>query len=167
MAEQAARKALEAGGGSHGDITHIIAVTCTNTANPGFDFMLSQKLGLHKNVQRTLIHGVGCAGGTAALRTANELLLGAAALGKTGRALVVACEMVSIFCRAELEEIAKDQEVNIGVTLFGDGAGALVLSNGIDTHRSEKAPIWNILNARSTILEDSANCLEFNVHPQW
>ncbi|KAJ5363804.1 thiolase-like protein [Penicillium cataractarum] len=165
MAEQAARKALGDWGGSHEDITHLIAVTCTNTANPGFDFMLCERLGLHRNVQRTLLHGVGCAGGVAALRTANELLLGVAALGKTGRALVVTCELVSIFFRAELDGIVRDQEVNIGVTLFGDGAGALVLSNGIGTQRSEKAPLWNILNARSTILENSAKCLEFNVHP--
>jgi type III polyketide synthase len=165
LAEEAARKALGDWGGLCEDITHVIAVTCTNTANPGFDFILSERLSLHKNVQRTLLHGVGCAGGVAALRTANELLLGAAALGKTGKALVVACELVSIFCRAELAGIVRDQQVNIGVTLFGDGAGALVLSNGIGTQSSEKAPLWNILNARSTILKDSANCLEFNVHP--
>jgi type III polyketide synthase len=165
MAEHAAQIALADWGGSLKDITHVISVTCTNTANTGLDFMLSERLGLSKHVQRTLLHGVGCAGGVAALRTGNELLLGAAAQDKPGKALVVACEVVSIFCRSELAHIVRDQEVNIGPTLFGDGAGALVLSNGIDVEKCEKSPVWNILNARSTILEDSAHCLEFNVHP--
>ncbi|KAJ5641646.1 hypothetical protein N7490_005646 [Penicillium lividum] len=155
VAEEAARKAIADWGGSSTDITHVIAVTCTNTANPGMDFMLCEKLGLHKNVERTLLHGIGCAGASS----------WGCSPGRPGKALVVACELISIFCRAEIAAIVKDQEVNIGATLFGDGAGALVLSNGVGVGASEKAPVWNILNARSTVLKDSANCLEFNVHP--
>ncbi|KAF9893923.1 Chitin synthase, class 1 [Aspergillus nanangensis] len=165
IAEEAARKALIDWNGSANDISHIVVVTCTNTANPGLDFMLCQRLSLHRNVQRTLLHGVGCAGGAAALRTATDLLLGAAYQGKPGNALVVACEITSMFYRSVLEDIVKTQEVNIGLTLFGDGAGAVVLSNGVCSRASERAPLWNILNSRSTLLEDSARCLEFNVHP--
>ncbi|KAE8140342.1 thiolase-like protein [Aspergillus pseudotamarii] len=165
VAEEAARKALADWNGSLNDITHIIVVTCTNTANPGLDYMICERLGLQRNVQRTLLHGVGCAGGAAALRTANEFLLGAAFQGKPGRALVVACEICTIFFRSMLEDIVKAQETNVAITLFGDGAGAMVLSNGICTKASERAPLWNILNCRTTLLEDSASNIQFNIRP--
>ncbi|KAB8268216.1 thiolase-like protein [Aspergillus minisclerotigenes] len=165
VAEEAARKALVDWNGSFNDLTHVVVVTCTNTANPGLDYMICERLGLRKNVQRTLLHGVGCAGGAAALRTANELLLGAAFKGKPGRALVVACEICMIFFRSMLEDIVKSQEANIAMTLFGDGAGAMVLSNGICPKTSERAPLWNILNCRTTLLEDSASSIQFNIRP--
>ncbi|BAE62591.1 unnamed protein product [Aspergillus oryzae RIB40] len=165
VAEEAARKALADWNGSFNDLTHVVVVTCTNTANPGLDYMICERLGLRKNVQRTLLHGVGCAGGAAALRTANELLLGAAFQGKPGRALVVACEICMIFFRSMLEDIVKAQEANVAMTLFGDGAGAMVLSNGICPKTSERAPLWNILNCRTTLLEDSASSIQFNIRP--
>jgi type III polyketide synthase len=165
LAEEAAKKALAEWGGSPGDITHIVAVTCTNTSNPGFESFLSQRLGFGKSVQRTLLHGVGCAGGVAALRTANELLLGAAHQDKPARALVVACEIPSIFIRRELEDLVKEQRPNVGLTLFGDCASAMVLSNGIGIKESERAPLWNILNSQTTQVENSGGCLEYNVGP--
>lgn len=164
MAEKAANKALQDWGGSLNDITHIVVVTCTNTANPGLDYLLSQRLSLHKNVSRTLLHGVGCAGGAAALRTANEVLLGRSALQKPARALVVACEFTTMFLRTEIADVVRDNQVHIGPTLFGDGAGALILSNGLGIQNTEARSLWKILNAQSTTLENSAQCLEFNVH---
>ncbi|KAE8377727.1 thiolase-like protein [Aspergillus bertholletiae] len=165
LAEEAARKALADWNGSLNDITHVVVVTCTNTANPGLDYQLCERLGLRNNVQRTLLHGTGCAGGAAALRTANDLLLAAAFRGKPGRALVVACEICSIFLRSMLEDIIKRQEPNVAMALFGDGAGAVVLSNGIRPQPSERAPLWNILNSSTTLLEDSALSLQFNIGP--
>lgn len=164
MAEEAANKALQDWGGSLDDITHMVVVTCTNTANPGLDYILSQRLGLHRNVQRTLLHGIGCAGGVAALRTANEFLLGRAAFKKPGRALLVACELTTMFLRTEIAAIVREDLVHIGPTLFGDGAGALILSNGIGIHPAENRSYWKILNVQSTTLQHSARCLEFNVH---
>lgn len=164
MAEEAANKALQDWGGSIDDITHMVVVTCTNTANPGLDYILSQRLGMHKNLQRTLLHGIGCAGGVAALRTANEFLLGRAASKKPGRALLVACELTTIFLRTEIAAIVRENQVHIGPTLFGDGAGALILSNGIGVQTTENRSYWKILNVQSTTLQDSARCLEFNVH---
>lgn len=165
LAEEAARKAIAEWGGSLGDITHIVAVTCTNTSNPGFEYFLCQRLGLVKSVQRTLLHGVGCAGGVAALRTANDLLCGAAHQGKPARCLVVACEAPSIFTRRELDDLVKEQRPNVGLTLFGDCAGALVLSNGVGVMGPERASLWNVLNCQTTQIENSGGCLEYNVGP--
>ena len=117
--------------GSFTDITHVVVVTYTNTANPGLDFSLCQRLGLHQNVQHTLLHGIGCAGGVAALHSANEFLLGATAQDKPGKALVIACELTSTFCRTELADSVRGRQVNIRPTLFCDGPELLSARLGL------------------------------------
>ncbi|KAJ7081606.1 thiolase-like protein [Mycena belliarum] len=109
-------------------ITHVVATTCTNSSNPGYDSFLAQDLGLRPGVEKVLLHGVGCAGGLAALRLAASLCQAAACRGEPAHVLVVACEITSLTGREELELISREQEVRIGITLFTDGASALVLS---------------------------------------
>nr|BAD97394.1 hypothetical protein [Aspergillus oryzae] len=58
---RAAKGAIREWGGSMYDISHVIAVTSTNTANPGFDITLCSTLGLRPTVHRTLLYGLGCA----------------------------------------------------------------------------------------------------------
>lgn len=70
-------KAIEERTGNSGDITHTVAVTCTNQGNPGFDVLVNERLGLSTSVERILLHGVGCAGGLAIMRTAAQLACGA------------------------------------------------------------------------------------------
>ncbi|KAF7589279.1 hypothetical protein BBP40_004499 [Aspergillus hancockii] len=73
---RAPQKGPSQSGRSLKDIKHIVAVTCTNMANPGFDITLRTQLGLSPTVHRTLLHGLGCAGGIAVLRTAHGSLFG-------------------------------------------------------------------------------------------
>ncbi|KAJ6451630.1 type Iii polyketide Synthase [Mycena sanguinolenta] len=110
------------------EITHVVGTTCTNSSNPGFDSFLAQELGLKPSVEKVLLHGVGCAGGLAGLRLAASLCQAAAWRGEPAHVLVVACEITSTMKRTELERISRDQQVEIGVTLFADGASALILS---------------------------------------
>ncbi|KAF7622433.1 hypothetical protein AFLA_008970 [Aspergillus flavus NRRL3357] len=124
-----------------------------NASSPGFDCTLSRRLGLSKHVRRTLLSGVTCAGSVAALRTAYDLLRGATQEGKPARALVIAAETMTVYIRGWLETIAKESIPNIGPTLFGDGACALVLSNGIGVKEGERESIWNIHGAQSTLLD--------------
>ncbi|KAL8908902.1 MAG: hypothetical protein Q9171_005245 [Xanthocarpia ochracea] len=85
---QACRKALREWGGSFDEITHTVGVTCTNTGNPGYDLLVAQKLQLRHDLDRTLLHGVGCAGGLAALRAAAQLACGASLRRRPARILV-------------------------------------------------------------------------------
>jgi type III polyketide synthase len=165
LAVQAATKALEDWGGAFVDITHLIVVTCTNTSNPGIDFYIARDLGLRQGLNKTLLHGVGCAGGVAALRAAQGLLLGEACRNIHARALVVACELSTIFARSELESVAAEQHVSSALALFADCSSAMVLSNGISQRKNESQPIWDILNCRSTLIDKSEGCIEFNVGP--
>ncbi|KAJ1707491.1 chalcone synthase [Aspergillus flavus] len=153
LAQDAATQAIEDWGGNLMDITHVVAMTCTSASSPGFDCTLSRRLGLSKHVRRTLLSGVTCAGSVAALRTAYDLLRGATQEGKPARALVIAAETITVYVRGWLETIAKESIPNIGPTLFGDGACALVLSNGIGVKEGERESIWNIHGAQSTLLD--------------
>lgn len=82
LAAQACRKALREWGGHASEITHTVAVTCTNQGSPGYDLGVNHELGLAPDVERTLLHGVGCAGGLAIMRTAAQIATSAAARGE-------------------------------------------------------------------------------------
>ncbi|OGM44081.1 chalcone synthase [Aspergillus bombycis] len=157
LAILAATQAIADWGGNPMDITHVVAMTCTSTSSPGFDCTLCQELGLAKHVRRTLLNGITCAGSVAALRTAYDLLLGATQQGKPGRALVIATETQTVYIKGWLDIVARESIPNLAPTLFGDGASALVLSNGVGVKESEREPIWNIHGAQSTLLDEAGN----------
>lgn len=106
LAVTAARKALHEAQISPLDITHMVSTTCTNSANPGFDHYVCKQLGVTQPVEKVLLHGIGCSGGLASLRTAANLALGSSFRGKKARILVVALEISSLLVRSELDSIS-------------------------------------------------------------
>ncbi|KAI9801023.1 MAG: hypothetical protein M1825_003557 [Sarcosagium campestre] len=160
----ACRKAIKEWGGSVNDITHVVSTSCTNSANPGFDHFVVKQLGLRSGVEKVLLHGVGCSGGLAALRTAANLAMGASFRGRPARVLVLACEISSVLVRSELDSVAKDQDTRIGLTLFSDCASALVLSNGIGGDARAR-PIYELQGWKHEVLDDSETDLGFDVDP--
>ncbi|EKM59432.1 uncharacterized protein PHACADRAFT_249918 [Phanerochaete carnosa HHB-10118-sp] len=164
LAVDASRRAIEEWGGDVSELTHLVATTCTNSANPGYDYYVARDLGVTGSVERTLLHGVGCAGGLAALRTAANIALLASYLHRPARVLVVASELVSPLARSELESLTQNQELRIGVTLYSDGASALVLSNGVGDTHGEK-PLYDLLAWDSRTLPDTEKDITFDVHP--
>jgi hypothetical protein len=164
LSVEASRSALAEWGGDPADLTHIVAVTCTNSANPGFDHYVVKQLGLNTSMEKVLLHGVGCSGGLAALRTAANLAHGASFRGKSARILVLACEITSLLVRSELDSIAELQETRIGVTLFSDCASAVVLGNELGKSLVEE-PLLELLGWDHRILDDTENDLGFDVDP--
>jgi fungal type III polyketide synthase len=164
LSVEASRKALDQWGGDWSEITHVVSTTCTNSANPGFDHYVVKQLGLNTSIEKVLLHGVGCSGGLAALRTAANIALGSSFRRKPARVLVLACEISSVLVRSELESIDKDQQVRIGVTLFSDCASAVVLGNGLsDGYREE--PLLELLDWDHKIIGDTEKDLGFDVDP--
>lgn len=132
LAVKACRQALKEWGGEREDITHTVAVTCTNQGNPGYDLLVARRLGIAYTAQRTLLHGVGCAGGLSILRTAADIACAAAARGQPARVLAFACELCTPILSRELAEAEACEDLSrlsIGAALFGDGAAAFVLCN--------------------------------------
>ena len=143
----------------------MVSTTCTNSANPGFDHFVTKELGMKSNVEKVLLHGVGCSGGMAAIRTAANLALGSSHRNKPARVLVLACELSSVLVRSELDSIHQTQKTRIGVCLFGDCASSCVLSNGIGDDPSA-GPVYELLGWKHEVLEDTENDLGFDVDPQ-
>ncbi|KAA6411745.1 MAG: chalcone synthase [Lasallia pustulata] len=164
LSVNACRKAIKEWGGSVDEITHVVSTTCTNSANPGFDHYVIKELGIKNSVQKVLLHGVGCSGGLAAIRTAANLALGSSYRQIPARVLVLACEISSVLVRSELESIDKDQTVRIGVCLFSDCASSVVLSNGIGDHVGSEA-IYDLLGWKHVVLEDTEKDLGFDIDP--
>ena len=164
LSVNACKKAIQEWGGSVEDITHVVSTTCTNSANPGFDHYVRKELGIKSTVEKVLLHGVGCSGGLAAIRTASNLALGSSHRRKPARILVLACEISSLLVRSELDSIDKDQTVRIGVCLFSDCASACILSNNVGDDTVSN-PVFDVLGWRHDMIADTESDLGFDVDP--
>jgi type III polyketide synthase len=162
MAVEAARKAIAEAKIDLRHITHIVSTTCTDSANPGFDHYVAKGLGITHQVEKVLLHGVGCSGGLAALRTGANLALGHTARGRPARVLCVALEVSTTMVRSEMDSINELQETRIGPCLFSDCASAAVLSNGIG---EPAEPVYELLGWDHRIIPDTENDLGFDVDP--
>lgn len=175
LSVSAARQAIEESGIHIEEITHVVATTCTNTSNPGYDLLVARELGLLPTVERVLLHGVGCSGGLAGLRLASSLCHTAAWRGKPAHILVVACEINSSLGRFGLDSIDREQDVRVGPVLFGDGAGALVVSldhpieemadNDCAIKRKDTG-IFEVISCTHTVIPQTENILRFDVCPE-
>ena len=125
LAAQAAQRALAGAGVEPGAIDAVVVSTCTGYLCPGLSGHVIERLGLRANVQAYDLVGQGCA---AALP---NLQLGRALLAMPG------CEHVLSVC-VEVSSAAMylddDPGVLISACLFGDGAGAAVLSRAAPQH---------------------------------
>ena len=119
LATRAARQALERAGVAPGEIDALLVSTCTGYLCPGLTSHVGERLGLRSDALGLDLVGQGCGAALPNLRAA-EALLGA------GRAAHVLCVCVEV-CSAALY-IDDDPGVLVSACLFGDGAGAAVVS---------------------------------------
>lgn len=153
LCARAARTALEQANLEPHDIDRVIYVNTTGLATPSIDARLVNILGLRKNVRRTPIWGLGCAGGVAGLSHAFDHLSG----HPKERVLLCCAEMCSLTL---LRDDFSTSNI-VATALFADGAAAAVLC-GDDTAESG----YEILASRSTLYADSLNVMGWNVVSQ-
>jgi type III polyketide synthase len=163
LAVAASQKALAEARIDASQITHVVSTTCTDSANPGFDHYVAKELGLLPSVEKVLLHGIGCSGGLAALRTAANLALGHRFRSRPARILCLALEVSTTMVRSELDSIDKSQETRIGACLFSDCASAVVLSNGIGEPTAE--PVYELVGWDHRVISDTEGDLGFDVDP--
>lgn len=132
LATQAAERALADAHLQPQEIDAIVASTCTGYLCPGLTSYISERLGLRPDVMPFDLVGQGCGAALPNLRVADALL----AAGRSARVLSVCVEV----CSAAFY-LDDDIGVLISACLFGDGAGAAVLSNAAGKNRSVK---WKI-----------------------
>jgi alkylresorcinol/alkylpyrone synthase len=117
-----AGKALAGAGLDAADVDTVVTVCSTGIATPSLDARVHRRMGFRSDVSRVPVFGLGCAGGTSGLSIASRL-----AQARPGsNVLLVTIELCSLALR--LDELTKANI--IAVSLFGDGAAAIVLRAG-------------------------------------
>src|SRR5471030_1730210 len=115
----AATRALEMAGCAASEIDTIVTVSSTGIATPSLEARVAGRMGFRADVARVPVFGLGCAGGVSGLSIAARL-----AEARPGtNVLLVAVELCSLALR--LDELTKANIV--AVSLFGDGAAAIIL----------------------------------------
>lgn len=127
LIETAARDALQRAGRVPGDVDAIVSVSTTGIATPSLDALLSERMGLRSDVTRLPIFGMGCAGGTLGVARAATL----ARERPDTLVLLVVVELCALSFRRD--DFTKSNIV--ATALFGDGAGAVLLSCAADGPR--------------------------------
>jgi predicted naringenin-chalcone synthase len=100
-------------------ITHLIVASCTGFTAPGLDLQLADRLGLRRDVERTLIGFMGCSAAVPALRAANH----AVRSDPEACVLVVNLEL----CSLHMQE-SSDIEDLLSFLLFADGGAAALVT---------------------------------------
>jgi alkylresorcinol/alkylpyrone synthase len=120
LARQAAAQALARAGLDAAAIDALVVSTCTGYLCPGLSGYVVEGLGLRADVQAFDLVGQGCAAALPNLQLARALL----ASGSAQHVLSVCVEVSSAAMFLD-----NDPGVIISACLFGDGAGAAVLSS--------------------------------------
>ncbi|XP_052135591.1 bisdemethoxycurcumin synthase-like [Oryza glaberrima] len=148
LAMAAAARAIAEWGRPAADITHLVVSTNAGAHAPGADARLAELLGLRATVQRTVLYMHGCSAGCSALRLAKDI-----AESNRGARVLVACAEVFLIALAAPDEARLDALV--AASLFGDGAGAVIVGTDGDDDPGapvEHPPIFHMLSASQTTI---------------
>lgn len=147
LAAEAASRALADSKTAAGEIDAILVSTCTGYLCPGLTSYVGEKLGLRPDAFALDLVGQGCAAALPNLRAAEALL----ASNRAAKVLSVCVEI----CSAAFF-LDDDIGVLISACLFGDGAGAAVLSRSSNGGRRVR---WK--TSGSLVRPDDRDLLRF------
>ncbi len=126
-------------------ITDILFVSTTGLATPSLDALIINKMRLNKNICRSPIFGLGCAGGVAGFSKASVL----AKANPDAIVLLVSVELCSLtFLR---NDYSKSNFV--GSSLFADGVAACIIVG--DNKINKKAKTVSYLGSQSRLYYDT------------
>lgn len=148
LASQAGAAALERSMLDPAQIDGVIVSTCTGYLCPGLSGYVIEQLGLRPDVQAFDLVGHGCGAALPNMRLGSALLQA----GQCRHVLSVCVEV----CSAAMY-LDEDPGVLISACLFGDGAGAMVLSREPQQHL--RSIQW--LHADSIVEPRQRECLQF------
>ena len=127
LASRAGAVALDNAGLEKRDIDAIVVSTCTGYLCPGLSGYVIERLGLRPNTAAFDLVGQGCAAAVPNMRL-GQALVGS---GHDCRNVLSICVEVS----SAAMYLDDDPGVMVSACLFGDGAGAAVLSHSPSPHR--------------------------------
>jgi alpha-pyrone synthase len=148
LARKAAAEALVAARVAPGQLTHLVTVSCTGFAAPGFDVALINDLGISPDVARTHVGFMGCHGALNGLRVAHAFAADPAA-----RVLVCSVELCSLHYH-----YGWDPPKVVANALFADGAAAAVCEPARIDARG-----WKLVASGSHLIPEAAAAMTWTV----
>ena len=151
MAIEASQDCIRNWGRPVSDITHLVYVSSSEARLPGGDLYLAKGLGLRPETHRVMLYFAGCSGGVAGLRVAKDI-----AENNPGcRVLLATSETTIIGFKPPSADRPYDL---VGVALFGDGAGAMLV--GSDPNPSLETPFFELHTAIQHFLPDTEKIID-------
>lgn len=156
LGEQAIRSALAAANVEPYDVDTIVMVSSTGIAVPTVDARLMTRIGFRPDVKRVPLFGLGCVAGAAGMARVYDYLHGYPG----DVAVLLSVEL----CSLTLQRGDTSIPALIGVSLFGDGAAAVVATGadrftpGRDGNRGPR-----ILATRSLVIPATVDVMGWNV----
>ncbi|ONH92164.1 hypothetical protein PRUPE_8G159600 [Prunus persica] len=154
MAIEASGACIKNWGRPISDITHLVYVSSSEARLPGGDIYLAKGLGLRPETQRVLLYFSGCSGGVAGLRVAKDI----AENNPGSRVLLATSETTIIGYKPPSAHRPYDL---VGVALFGDGAGAMLI--GSDPDLISEKPLFELHTAIQEFLPDTEKTIDGRV----
>ncbi|KAJ4785550.1 Chalcone synthase [Rhynchospora pubera] len=151
MAIDASLSCVKVWGRPLSSITHLVYVSSSEARFPGGDLHLARGLGLKPDVCRIMLAFTGCSGGVAGLRVAKDL----AENNPGSRVLLATSETTIVGFRPPSAQRPYDL---VGVALFGDGAGAVIL--GADPVPGVEKPLFELTSAIQQYLPDTEKTID-------
>ncbi|KNA21281.1 hypothetical protein SOVF_044710 [Spinacia oleracea] len=151
MALEASQACISNWGRPISDITHLVYVSSSEARLPGGDIYLAKGLGLKPETNRVMLYFAGCSGGVAGLRVAKDI----AENNPGSRVLLATSETTIIGFKPPSATRPYDL---VGVALFGDGAGAMLIGSDPDT--SIERPLFELHTAIQHFLPDTEKIID-------
>jgi predicted naringenin-chalcone synthase len=133
------------------DITHLVTVSCTGFAAPGFDIKLIEKLAMRDSVSRLNVGFMGCHGMINALKMAAFI----ASAEASAKVLICAAELCSIHF-----QYGWDRSNVLANALFADGSSAVVVESSTT---SSQRTLWEISKFRSKVVPQTEDIMSWNI----
>ncbi|KAF5751049.1 Chalcone and stilbene synthase family protein [Tripterygium wilfordii] len=151
MAIEASQACIKNWGRSLSDITHIVYVSSSEVRLPGGDLYLARGLGISPETQRVMLYFSGCSGGVAGIRVAKDI----AENNPGSRVLLATSETTIIGFKPPSADRPYDL---VGVALFGDGAGAMII--GTDPVQGTERPLFELHTAIQNFLPNTEKTID-------
>lgn len=155
LAAVAVENVLRSTGFARTSITHLVTVSCTGFAAPGFDLQLIDHVGLSSSVQRTHVGFMGCHGGLNGLRVATAL-----ANHQPGTRVLLCCTEL---CSLHYQYSGESDQL-VANALFADGAMALIgVADETEIPHQTDTTGWRVADSASYVIPGSQEMMSWTI----
>jgi alkylresorcinol/alkylpyrone synthase len=151
LGEKAVCGALQKAGIDRSSIGAFFFVSITGVSSPSIEARLMNRMGLHPNIKRVPIFGLGCVAGAAGIARAADYVK---AFPKES-ALLLSVELCSL--TVQPDDLSAANLISSG--LFGDGAAAVVVCGS----ECDGAPGPRVIATRSTFYPDTERVMGWDI----